>query len=100
MAACLLQQGGHQSVVVAGREQRLQPPQQRHQDAQQVVHPGVVRLVGSILRVRQLIAGARRLIQRSPAKEAQPFICAQGCTCRAAMLSCDETAVVSARHGG
>ena len=62
MAACLLQQGGHKSVVVAGREQRLQPLQQRHQDAQQVVHPGVARLVGGILRIRQLIAGACRLI--------------------------------------
>lgn len=61
----LLQDGGHQGVVVVRAEDGLQPAQAGDEGGQQLMHPCGLRLPGPILRLAQLIAGHR--IQYGPA---------------------------------
>ena len=62
----LVEDAGHQGIVVVGGQHGGQPLQALPQHGQQVLHPRVPRLLGCILLLPQLVAG--QPIQDRPAE--------------------------------
>ena len=67
-AAHLVQDAGHQGVMIVGGQHGLQPVQALPQRAQQLLHPGALRLVGRIRLLAELVAG--QPVQNGPARTA------------------------------